>query len=120
MDYMAETIKIFDALENEAIGLEDGSIEQILKVKDLIAGITAEVTQLEWFHNSKEKYEAFLTEIRKMHPDRSDRVRKTWVYFLVKFATAPSRLHLKGAVIFCIPAINQMIIELQEVKECLH
>jgi hypothetical protein len=103
-DYMKKVRIVF-----ELIG--DGKdTTSLLKAKPVIQDIAEHVMKTDLFKFGQDKYNAFIIEFKKNVP-KEDRVLGAWIDFLSKSAKAPTKVHLRGVVIFCIPVLNEMMKE---------
>jgi hypothetical protein len=108
-DYMKEVGDMLDSICKEPEAKTDEQvITQVMGIKSRISEITGHAIQTGLFVDAKNKYYEFLATILEI-PERTEQIKQALAHFLTKICDAPTRIHMRGVVILCLPALDHVI-----------
>ena len=108
-DYMDAVGNMLDTVcKKPEAKSDDEIINQIMNIKGIISEITSHVVQTGLFIDAKDRYIEFLDQLLELTV-RNERIKQAWIHFLTKINDAPTRMHLSGVVILCLPALNYVL-----------
>lgn len=113
-DYMEIAAVMLDKIEEKTSEDDKSiSINEIVSVKDYIDRISDIAINTPMFANAQDRFEEFINHI-KNHPELSTPASKaleSFNHFTSKVCTAPTQMHMRGAVLLTVPAIKQFLDE---------